>query len=79
MLNPTGETHTKKLLQQYEKLKADGVPEEVLIEKCVEAAGIERQQVRQEVPAVTSTVDPNSVTGQVLSDANLKDIFKGDK
>lgn len=78
MLNPSSETHTRKLLQQYEKLKAKGVPEEELLQKAFEAVGVERQQAR-DMPAITSTVGPKSITGQVLSDANIQNIFKEDK
>uniref|UniRef100_A0A1E1WSS3 Small ribosomal subunit protein mS23 n=1 Tax=Pectinophora gossypiella TaxID=13191 RepID=A0A1E1WSS3_PECGO len=72
MLNPAGETHTKKLIQQYEKLKSEGVPESELIEKSVSAIGLERQQ---EAPKAVPK-NPDSVTSHVLADADLENIFK---
>ncbi|XP_068631817.1 small ribosomal subunit protein mS23 [Battus philenor] len=71
MLNLSGETQTKRLIQQYEKLKSEGVPEIELIEKSVAAVSTERQ--------IASKITPknrDSVSGQVLADAQLINIFK---
>ncbi|CAG5050076.1 unnamed protein product [Parnassius apollo] len=71
MLSPAGETQVKKLIQQYEKLKSEGVPENELIEKSVAAVSTERQ-----LDAKISPKNPDSVTAQVLAEADLKNIFK---
>ncbi|KAJ0177312.1 hypothetical protein K1T71_007321 [Dendrolimus kikuchii] len=75
MLNPTSETQTKRLLQQYEKLKSEGVAEDELIEKSVAAVDIERQLEAPKTPKTTVN-NPESVTAQVLADADIKNIFK---
>lgn len=72
MLNPSGETQTKKLVQQYEKLKAEGVPENELVEKSAAAIVSERQQ---ETPKIIPK-NPDSVTAQILAEADIKNIFK---
>lgn len=73
MLNPEGETQSKKLIKQYEKLKSEGVPESELIDKTVAAVGAERQL---ETAKVASTPqNPDSVSAQVLAEADLKNIF----
>ncbi|XP_014366873.2 28S ribosomal protein S23, mitochondrial [Papilio machaon] len=71
MLNPSGETQTKRLIQQYEKLKSEGVPEKELIEKSVAAVSVERQLASKTIPK-----NPDSVTAQVLGSADIKNIFK---
>ncbi|XP_050346136.1 28S ribosomal protein S23, mitochondrial [Nymphalis io] len=66
------ETHTKRLILKYEELKTKSIPDEELIEKCVEAVGSERQ-----IEATKSTTkNPDSVSSNVLAEANLKTIFK---
>lgn len=73
MLNPEGETQSRKLIKQYEMLKAEGVADNELIEKSVAAVGAERQL---EAAKTTSTPkNPDSVTSQVLAEADLKNIF----
>ncbi|KAI5651796.1 hypothetical protein NE865_00133 [Phthorimaea operculella] len=79
MLNPTGEAPIKKLVNRYEKLKSEGVPESELVQKSVEAEGLERQQLRQERQDKAETLrpkNPESATAQVLAEADLKNIFK---
>ncbi|XP_045448521.1 28S ribosomal protein S23, mitochondrial [Melitaea cinxia] len=71
MLNLTGETHTKKLIQKYEQLKSQGIPEEELIDKCALGVDSERQEASKTTPK-----NPDSVSSQVLAEANLKNIFK---
>ncbi|XP_026324884.1 28S ribosomal protein S23, mitochondrial isoform X2 [Hyposmocoma kahamanoa] len=77
MLSSTGETQTRKLVKHYEKLKAEGVPENELVQRSVEAVGVERQQ-QQDVPKLTAR-NPDSVTANVLKDADLKNIFTEEK
>lgn len=71
MLSLTGETHTKKLIQKYEQLKSQGIPEEELIDKCVLGVDSERQEASKTTPK-----NPDSVSSHVLAEANLKNIFK---
>ncbi|XP_021192122.3 small ribosomal subunit protein mS23 [Helicoverpa armigera] len=71
------ETQTKKLIQQYEKLKSEGVPENELIEKSAAVVGSERQL--EATKAKVNIQSPNSVTAQVLADADLKNIFSEKK
>ncbi|CAG9786068.1 unnamed protein product [Diatraea saccharalis] len=76
ILNPNSETHMKRLISQYQKLKSDGVPEEELIEKSAEIVDGERQrQENIKEPKYKNTVSPESVTTQVLAEADLKNIF----
>ncbi|XP_013143125.1 PREDICTED: 28S ribosomal protein S23, mitochondrial [Papilio polytes] len=70
MLNPSGETQTKRLIQQYAMLKSEGVPENELIEKSIAAVSAERQISSK------TTKNPDSVTAQVLGSADIKNIFK---
>lgn len=77
MFSPTGETQTRKLVKQYEKLKAEGVSENELVQKTVEAVGVERQQ-QQDAPKLTPK-NSESVTANVLRDADLKNIFTEEK
>ncbi|CAG4983242.1 unnamed protein product [Colias eurytheme] len=72
MLSPYGETQTKKLLQKYEQLQKEGIPEEEIIEKSVASVINERNAESVKI----DTINPASVTGQVLSEANIKNIFK---
>ncbi|XP_075973714.1 mitochondrial ribosomal protein S23 [Anticarsia gemmatalis] len=71
------ETPTKRLVQQYEKLKAEGVPEAELVQKSVEVTGATyaERQVESPVAKATST-NRDSVTSKVLAEADLKNIFK---
>lgn len=69
MFNQLGETHTRKLIKKYEQFKAEGVPEEEIIEKSVAAVGSERQPTE-------SVKKPETMTPNVLAEANLKNIFK---
>nr|XP_021192122.2 probable 28S ribosomal protein S23, mitochondrial [Helicoverpa armigera] len=71
------ETQTKKLIQQYEKLKSEGVPENELIEKSAAVVGSERQL--EATIAKVNIQSPNSVTAQVLADADIKNIFSEKK
>lgn len=77
MLSPTGETQTRKLVKHYEKLKAEGVSENELVQKTIEAVGVERQQ-QQDAPKLTAR-NSDSVTAHVLKDADLKNIFTEEK
>lgn len=70
MLNPSGETQTKRLIQQYAMFKLEGVPENELIEKSIAAVSAERQISSK------TTKNPDSVTAQVLGSADIKNIFK---
>lgn len=82
MLAQNNDTQTKRLVQQYEKLKAEGVAEEELIEKSATAVGLERKEQYEASTAAAfaskqvTPENPNSVTAKVLSEANLKNIFK---
>ncbi|XP_052740419.1 28S ribosomal protein S23, mitochondrial [Bicyclus anynana] len=73
MLNTTGETQTKRLIQTYQRLQSEGVPEEELIQKSTEAVESARRS-----PADTKIIakNPESVTAKVLAEADLKNIFK---
>ncbi|XP_073945484.1 mitochondrial ribosomal protein S23 [Choristoneura fumiferana] len=73
MLSPTGETHIKKLVKQYEKLKSEGVPENELVEKCTAAVDSQRQP--EAPPTKIIVKNPESATAQVLAEADLKNIF----
>ncbi|KAG7302813.1 hypothetical protein JYU34_012790 [Plutella xylostella] len=75
MLNPSGETQTKNLIKEYENQKALGVPEEEILDKCAETVISERKS-KAEAARLTSNVDPQSITGQVLAEADIKNIFK---
>ncbi|XP_072931870.1 small ribosomal subunit protein mS23 isoform X1 [Epargyreus clarus] len=74
MQNPSGETQIKKLMQQYEKLKTEGVPENELIEKSASNVSSERTQevAQNKIPKAS----PETVTSQVLTEVNIKNIFK---
>ncbi|XP_026752216.2 probable 28S ribosomal protein S23, mitochondrial [Galleria mellonella] len=76
MLHPTSETHTKKLLQQYKKLKAEGVPEHELIEKSAAVVENERTVERQEASKAKITGRNQESSAQTLAEADLKNIFK---
>lgn len=72
MLSQLGETQTKRLIQQYEKVKSENLPECELIEKSVATVAAERQS-----EISTSVVkNPDSVTAQILAEADIKNIFK---
>ncbi|XP_047504652.1 28S ribosomal protein S23, mitochondrial [Pieris napi] len=71
MLSPYGETQTKKLIQKYEQLKEEGVQDTELVEKAVSSV-ISHKESEQ----ITIKANPESATAQVLSEANLKNIFK---
>ncbi|XP_063825076.1 small ribosomal subunit protein mS23 [Ostrinia nubilalis] len=72
MLSPSEETHTKRLLKRYEKLKSEGVAEDQLVEKAASEVASERQEF---VKAKLTPQNPDSITAQVLTDVKLKDIF----
>ncbi|XP_047995158.1 probable 28S ribosomal protein S23, mitochondrial [Leguminivora glycinivorella] len=73
MLSPTGETPIKKLVKQYEKLKSEGVPETELVEKASAAVDTQYAQRQQEAAQQKTIVkNPDSVTAQVLAEADLK-------
>ncbi|KAM3961047.1 mitochondrial ribosomal protein S23 [Aphomia sociella] len=77
MLNSASQTHTNKLLQQYEKLKSEGIPEQELIEKAAEVVESERSAERQETSKPKNiTKNPESARAQSLAEANLTNIFK---
>lgn len=78
MLIPVGDTHTKKLVQQYEKLKAEGVPEDQIVEKCAVLVDAERKKEFPSVKVTTETVN-KSVSQQILAEADIKNIFKEEK
>ncbi|CAB3224327.1 unnamed protein product [Arctia plantaginis] len=67
------ETSTKRLIQQHQKLKAEGVAEEELINKSAEAVGTERQA---EIATKVIPKNKDSVTAKVLAEADIKNIFK---
>lgn len=73
MLSPTGETHIKKLVKHYEKLKSEGVPENELVEKCTAAVDSQRQAEAPPIKIIAK--NPESATAQVLAEADLKNIF----
>lgn len=77
MLSQTGETQTRTLVKQYENLKTEGISDDELVQKSVEAVGVERQQ-HHDAPKFTAK-NPDSVTAHVLKDANLKNIFTEEK
>lgn len=68
------ETTTKRLVQQYEKLKAEGVTEAEIIEKSATAVGSERQLEFNKAKVATSS--PDSVTAKLLNEADITNIFK---
>lgn len=67
------ETQTKRLIQQYEKLKSEGVPEEELMEKSAAVVGSERQLEAAKIKVTAQ--NPDSVTAKVLAEADIKNIF----
>ncbi|CAD0199436.1 unnamed protein product [Chrysodeixis includens] len=73
-LASTNETTTKRLVQQYEKLKAEGISEAEIIEKSATAVGSERQLEANK--AKDATVSPDSVTAKLLNEADITNIFK---
>lgn len=70
MLSPYGETQTKKLIQKYEQLHKEGAQEIELVEKSVSAV-----VSHKESEPITIKANPESATAQVLSEANIKNIF----
>ncbi|KAL4717969.1 hypothetical protein ACJJTC_013008 [Scirpophaga incertulas] len=70
MLSPTGESHTKRLLKQYEKLKREGVLESELVEKSAAAVEIERQDYTK----LKNTRAPEATSQSQITE-HLKDIF----
>ncbi|XP_026724877.1 28S ribosomal protein S23, mitochondrial [Trichoplusia ni] len=68
------ETTTKRLVQQYEKLKADGVSEAEIIEKSATAVGSERQLEANKVKVATNSTDAD--TAKLLNEADITNIFK---
>ncbi|XP_063618608.1 small ribosomal subunit protein mS23 [Cydia splendana] len=75
MLSPTGETPIKKLVKQYEKLKSEGVPETELVEKASATVDTQYTQRQEAAPQKPIVKNPDSVTAQVLAEADLKNIF----
>lgn len=69
MLSPSGETQTKRLLNQYEKLKTEGVPESELVEKTVSAVESDRVAYQETKATKITPQNPDSVTSQVLTNA----------
>lgn len=67
------DTQTKRLVQQYEKLQTEGVPETELIEKSAAVVGSERQL--EATKAKVNANSPGSITANVLADADIKNIF----
>lgn len=67
MLIPHGETQIRKLIQKYEQLQKEGVKEEELLEKSVAAVISHKETILK--------ANPESATAQVLSEANIKNIF----
>ncbi|KOB71534.1 putative mitochondrial ribosomal protein [Operophtera brumata] len=78
LLGQNNETQTKRLVQQYQKFQAEGVPEEELVEKSATAVGAERKEQYEAIKATRAQTpaNPESVTAKVLSEADLKNIFK---
>ncbi|XP_053607184.1 small ribosomal subunit protein mS23 [Plodia interpunctella] len=76
MLSSTGETQTKRLLQQYDKLKSEGIPQDELIEKSAATVETERQDAIAAKSSKLVTKNPESITSKVLAEADLKNIFK---
>lgn len=78
MLSQNNETQTKRLVQQYQKFQAEGGPEEELVEKSATAVGAERKEQYEAFQATRAQTpaNPESVTAKVLSEADLKNIFK---
>ncbi|XP_030024948.1 28S ribosomal protein S23, mitochondrial [Manduca sexta] len=72
LLSQSTETQTKRLIQQYKNLQSEGVPENEILEISAKAVANERQA---EIPKI-SAKNPDSVTAQVLTEANIKNIFK---
>ena len=67
------ETQTKRLVQQYEKLKSEGVPEEELIEKSATVVGSERQFEAAKAKVIAQ--NPDSVSAKIMSEIDMKNIF----
>ncbi|XP_013199603.2 small ribosomal subunit protein mS23 [Amyelois transitella] len=76
MLIPGGETQTKRLLHQYEKLKSEGVPEEELIQKSAAIVESDRQEAIAARSSKIVAKNPESATAKVLAEADLKNIFE---
>ncbi|NP_001091803.1 putative mitochondrial ribosomal protein isoform X1 [Bombyx mori] len=74
LLNQSNETQTKRLVQQYDELKAEGIPEDEIIEKAAQAVAVERHSYAAQKLNVTPK-NPDSVTAQVLAEADIKNIF----
>ncbi|CAK1547301.1 unnamed protein product [Leptosia nina] len=72
MLSPYGETQTKRLIMKYEQLQQEGVPESEIVEKSVASVVSEREPDSTRI----KTINPESATAQVLSEVNIKHIFK---
>ncbi|GBP86614.1 Probable 28S ribosomal protein S23, mitochondrial [Eumeta japonica] len=72
MLMSTGDTPTKKLLQKYDKLKAEGLSEDEIIQKCKELIENEKQQT---LSKRKTDLKLKSVTAQILTEVNMKNIF----
>lgn len=73
-LGSPNETTTKRLVQQYEKLKADGVSEAEIIEKSATAVGSERQLEANKAKVATNSTDAD--TAKLLNEADITNIFK---
>ncbi|XP_050684494.1 28S ribosomal protein S23, mitochondrial [Leptidea sinapis] len=70
MLNPSGETQIKRLIQKYEKLEAEGIPDAELIDKSL------TEVVSEQALSIKSKIEnPESATAQVLG-VDVKNIFK---
>lgn len=77
MLNPSGETSTRRVVEHYKKLQFEGVPEDQILEKC--AIAVESERRPKKYSSVTETVSPNqpeSVSQQILNEVDIKNIFK---
>lgn len=76
MMSQNNETQTKRLVQQYQKLQSEGVPEEEIIEKSAAVVGAEQKEQYEAFKATKTqsqkSTNPESITAKVLSD----DIFK---
>lgn len=68
----SGDTQTTKLIQQYYRLKEENFPESEIIKKCAVAVDSEKLNNTK----LHDTVEPKSVTQQVLAEADIKNIFK---
>ncbi|XP_022830675.1 28S ribosomal protein S23, mitochondrial [Spodoptera litura] len=67
------ETQTKRLIQQYTKLRSEGVSNKDLIEKAAEIVGSERQL--EATKAKITAESPGSVSAKVLAEVDIKNIF----